>query len=563
MALDGIFLHLLKNEIKDKLLNCRVDKIHQPSRDELLFSFRTYNGVEKLLLSAKADCPRIQLTKQNIENPKKPPMLTMLLRKCLSSAKLVDILQDGFERILTLVFDARNELGDPVEYRIIIEIMGKYSNIILVDSEDNIIECVKKIDALKSSVREILPGLKYTLPPQQNKMNLLADDVEYIKKTVDVLEEINIKKSKAYSQVLQGVSPIVCRELDGYMTLPELKEHIFNPTPCVVITDKPNDFTFFVPKQYGDLCEIKTFDSFSLLIDYFYFEQVRIDRIRQRSNDLFHHLSVLQERAVRKAVNRQNELKDCADKERLKTYGDLISSNLYRLEKGALFYDLENYYEDNRVVRIPANPKLTPNQNAQKYYKEYRKKQIAQSKLNAFIAQAQEEAQYLETVIDSLSRAETDSEITAIKDELAVTGYLGRRSGKSSPSKRLKPRKFISPEGYEIFVGRNNMQNDMLTLKTSKNYDLWFHVKDVPGSHTVITAQKDKPFTDRVIRQAAMLAAKYSKAAASSNVAVDYTVIKNVKKPNGAKPGMVIYDNYKTEYVTPNEEELSEVKEIE
>lgn len=563
MALDGIFLHLLKNEIKEKLLGCRVDKIHQPSRDELLFSFRTYNGVEKLLLSAKADCPRIQLTKQNIENPKKPPMLTMLLRKYLSSAKLVDILQDGFERILTLVFDARNELGDPVEYRIIIEIMGRYSNIILVDKDDYILECVKKIDALKSTVREILPGMKYTLPPQQNKMNLLTDNIEYIKKTVETLEQINIKPSKAYSQVIQGVSPIVCRELDGYMTLSELKDYIFNPTPCVVITDKPKDFTFFVPKQYGDLCEIKTFDSFSQLIDYFYYEQVRIDRIKQRSNDLFHHLTVLQERAVRKSINRKNELKDCADKERLKIYGDLISSNLYRLEKGALFYDLENFYDDNKVVRIPADPKLTPNQNAQKYYKEYRKKQIAQSKLNDFIAQAEDEAVYLESVIDSLSRAETDNEITAIKEELFQTGYLSKRADKSNHAKKLKPRKYISSQGYTIYVGRNNIQNDMLTLKSSKNYDLWFHVKDVPGSHTVITAEKDRPFTDKVIRQAAMLAAKFSKVGASSNVAVDYTIIKNVKKPNGAKPGMVIYDNYKTEYVTPNDEELSEVKEIE
>lgn len=563
MALDGIFLCLLKNEIKEKLLNCRVDKIHQPSKDELLFTFRTYNGVEKLLLSAKADCPRIQLTKQNIENPKKPPMLTMLLRKYLSSAKLVDILQDGFERILTLVFDARNELGDPVEYRIIIEIMGRYSNIILVDKEDNIIECVKKIDALKSSVREILPGIKYSLPPQQNKMNILADKVDYIQKTVDVLEQIDIKASKAYSQVLQGVSPIVCRELAECITLSELKEYILNPTPCVMFSDKPKDFTFFVPKQYGDLCEIKTFDTFSQLIDYFYYEQVRIDRIRQRSNDLFRHLSVLQERAVRKSINRKNELKDCEDKERLKMYGDLISANQYRLEKGALFYDLENFYDDNSIVRISADPKLTPNQNAQKYYKEYRKKQIAQSKLNDFIAQADEEAEYLESVIDCLSRAETDSEITAIKEELSETGFLSKKADKNNKSKKLKPREFISSEGYTIYVGRNNIQNDTLTLKTSKNYDLWFHVKDVPGSHTVVTADKDKPFTDKVIRQAAMLAVKFSSAAASSNVAVDYTIIKNVKKPNGAKPGMVIYDNYKTEYVTPNEEELSEVKEIE
>lgn len=560
MALDGIYLHLLKNEIKSKVLNCRVDKIYQPSRDELLFTFRTNDGAVKLLLSAKADCPRIQITKAVVENPKKPPMLTMLLRKHLGGARLVDIKQDGFERILTLVFDAKNDLGDPVEFRLIIEIMGRHSNIILVDKNNKIIECVKRIDAYKSSVREILPGLAYSLPPQQDKMNIMTDDLNDIQNRIDSLD---MKKSKSVSQVVQGVSPIVCREIETGMTLSELKNAIFNPVPVIVVLDKPKDFTFFMPKQYGDLCEYKVFDTFSELIDFFYYEQVRLDRIKQRSNDLFHHLSTLQERAVRKALNRRRELDECKDKEKFRVYGDLINANLHMLEKGALFYDLQNFYDDNNEIRIPADPTLTPSQNAQRYYKEYRKKQIAQSKLNDFIKEAQDEASYLESVIDALSRAETDSEITAIKTELYDAGFLSKRADKSNRTKKLSPKKYLSSEEFIIFAGRNNAQNDLLTLKTAKNYDLWFHVKDCPGSHVIVQSQKNKPFTDLVIRQAAMLAVVNSKAAASSNVAVDYTLIKNVKKPNGAKPGMVIYDNYNTEYVTPNDKELEEVKEIE
>lgn len=560
MALDGIYLSLLKDEILSKIQGFRVDKIHQPSREEFVFTFRTFDGPVKLLLSAKADCSRIQITTKGFENPKKPPMLTMLLRKHLGGAKLVDILQDGFERILTLVFDAKNDLGDPVTFKLIIEIMGRYSNIILVDENNSIVECVKRIDALKSSVREILPGLEYKLPPQQNKMNLLTDDMSEIENAVNALD---MKKSKAVSEVLQGVSPIICREIENGMSLAELKNAVLHPEPYVVFMDKPKDFTFFKPKQYGDLCQYIKFDTFSELIDYFYYEQVRVDRIRQRSSDLFHHLTTLYERAVRKGINRQNELKECEEKEKLKIYGDLINANFHRLEKGALFFDLENFYDNNEVVRIPADPTLTPVQNAQKYYKEYRKKQIAQSKLDDFIKEAEAEASYLESVIDSLSRAETDAEISAIRQELFEAGFISKKVDKNNKNKKLAPRKFKSSEGFDIFVGRNNVQNDLLTLKTARNYDLWFHVKDTAGSHVVVTAIKDKPFTDKLIRQAAMLAAANSKAASSSNVAVDYTIVKNVHKPNGAKPGMVIYDDYNTEYVTPNEQELSEVVEIE
>ena len=560
MSFDGIFLHLIKNEISDKLAGFRVDKIHQPSKEELMFTFRTFDGSEKLLLSAKAECPRIQLTNQYIENPKQPPMLTMLLRKHLSGAKLREIKQDGFERIVTFVFDATNDLGDPVTFNLVVEIMGRHSNIILVDENGIIVECIKRIDELTSSVREVLPGIRYELPPQQSKLNVMEYDIAELENSINSL---GIKKSLAYQEALQGISPIVARELEYGMTLEELREHIKSPEPTVVIVDKPKDYTYFKPRQYGDLAQFKSFETFSELIDYYYFEQVRRERIKQRSNDLFHRLTTLQERSVRKAINRKRELKECENKEQLKICGDLINSNLYRLEKGAAFYELENYYDDGKILRIKADVTLTPAQNAQKYYKDYRKKQVAESKLKAFIAEAEQEAEYLDSVIDMLSRAETDSEITAIRTELYEAGFISKRNVRRGRERKLPPKRFVSSEGFEIFVGRNNMQNDELTLKKAKNYDLWFHVKDTAGSHVIVTAEKDREFTDKLIREAAMLAVVNSKAHASSNVAVDYTIVKNVHKPNGAKFGMVIYDNYKTEYVTPNEEELSEVKEVE
>ncbi|MCR5208453.1 MAG: NFACT family protein, partial [Eubacterium sp.] len=554
MALDGIFLSILKTEIEDAVLGARVDKIYQPSKDELLFSFRTFDGVRKVMLSARADSARIHLTNQYAENPKNPPMLTMLLRKRLGGARLSEIKQEGFERILTLVFDAKNDLGDPVKYSLIIEIMGRHSNIILVDGDGVIVECVKRIDETKSGVREVLPGLRYELPPAQKKMNILSDSIKDIDKAITAS---NQPKAKAALNVLQGVSPLVARELENGMGLYDLRNSIANPEPTVVIIDKPKDFTFFKPVQYGGLAEYKSFDTCSELIDYYYYEQVKHERIKQRSNDLFKRLSVLRERAIRKALNRKNELEECKDKDKLKEYGDLISTYLYTLEKGSPFYDVEDFYHGGETVRIPADIMLTPAQNAQKYYKEYRKKQVAEDKLKIFIREAEDEAEYLDTVIDELSRAETDAEITAIKNELHDSGFLSKRAVKKSREKKLPPKKYISTDGFTVLVGRNNVQNDELTLRIAKNYDMWFHVKDAAGSHVIAVSDKAKPFTDKLIRQAAMLAAYNSKAHASSNVAVDYTIVKNVHKPNGAKPGMVIYDNYNTEYVTPNEEELS------
>lgn len=557
MALDGIFLYHLKNEISDFAVDSRVDKIHQPSRDEIVINLRSRRGSKRLLISCNADSARIHFTDYPPENPPKPPMFCLLLRRRLTGAWVTSIEQDNLERILKINFSGTDELGDKTKYSLIVEIMGKYSNIIFTDENDKIIDSVKRIDENKSQVREILPGMPYVSPPSQDKLNIFTDDFDTVKNQV-----AKSKKGlyKAVMDTVKGVSPIVCREIENGLSLDDFRHFANHPTPTVVITDVPKDFSFMDIKQYGSLATIKKYDSFSALLDYFFYERVRYMRIKARSADLFKVVNTLQERAVRKIANRTRELDECKDKETYKLFGDLINSNQYRLTKGSPFYDLENYYDNNNIIRIPADVTLTPAQNAQKYYKEYRKKQIAQSKLIDFIDEAKAEAQYFESVIDALSRAETDSEITEIKNELSQAGYIKKQNdNKKKNAKVLKPLHFKTRDGFDVYVGRNNIMNDKLTMKTAKNYDTWFHVQDSAGSH-VICETSGKEITDDAIHDCAVIAAYYSKARESSNVAVDYTLVKNIKKPNGAKFGFVVYDTYKTEFATPTFDEVETLK---
>lgn len=557
MALDGIFLYHLKNEISDFAVDSRVDKIHQPSRDEIVINLRSRRGSKRLLISCNADSARIHFTDYPPENPPKPPMFCLLLRRRLTGAWVTSIEQDNLERILKINFSGTDELGDKTKYSLIVEIMGKYSNIIFTDENDKIIDSVKRIDENKSQVREILPGMPYVSPPSQDKLNIFTDDFDTVKNQI-----AKSKKGlyKAVMDTVKGVSPIVCREIENGLSLDDFRHFANNPIPTVVITDVPKDFSFMDIKQYGSLATIKKYDSFSALLDYFFYERVRYMRIKTRSADLFKVVNTLQERAVRKIANRTRELDECKDKETYKLFGDLINSNQYRLTKGSPFYDLENYYDNNNIIRIPADVTLTPAQNAQKYYKEYRKKQIAQSKLIDFIDEAKAEAQYFESVIDALSRAETDSEITEIKNELSQAGYIKKQNdNKKKNAKVLKPLHFKTRDGFDVYVGRNNIMNDKLTMKIAKNYDTWFHVQDSAGSH-VICETSGKEITDDAIHDCAVIAAYYSKARESSNVAVDYTLVKNIKKPNGAKFGFVVYDTYKTEFATPTFDEVETLK---
>ena len=556
MALDGIFLYHLKNEIAQFAIDSRVDKIHQPSKDEIIINLRSRQGSKKLLLSCNADAARIHFTEFPPENPAKPPMFCLLLRKRLAGAWVTDIEQDNLERILKINFSGTDELGDKTNYSLIIEIMGKYSNIIFVGKDGKIIDSMKRVDENKSHIREVLPGVTYVAPPKQDKLNIFTDDIEKIREKI---AQSRKGMYKAVMEAIKGVSPIICREFEYGLTLDEFKKQAQNPTPTVVFTDAPKDFAFIDIKQYDNLATINHYDTFSQLLDYFYYERVRLMRIKARSADLFKTVTTLQERAVRKAINRTQELEDCKDKETYKLFGDLIEANMNRHQNGVPDYHLDNYYAKNKSGRIPPDIMLTPSQNSQKYYKEYRKKQVAESKLNEFINEANDEANYFESVIDSLSRAETDGEITAIKAELASQGYIKKGNDKKKEQKSLKPMHFKTRDGFDVYVGRNNIMNDKLTMKTAKNYDTWFHVQSAAGSH-VICETSGNQISDGAIHDCAVIAAYFSKARESSNVAVDYTLVKNVRKPNGAKPGFVVYDPYKTEFATPTIDEVESLK---
>lgn len=569
MALDGLTLSFLRKEIADTAIGCRVEKVHQPSREELVLVLRGRNGAHKLLLSAGANSPKIHFTAFPPENPAKPPMLCMLLRKHLNSALLTNVRQEGLERALFLDFDATNEIGNPVKFTLCIEIMAQYSNIILINEDGIILDAVKRVDNETSSVRQILPGMLYKMPPKQNKPDLSAVSSTEI---ADNAADISGKTvSNAILASVQGLSPIVCREIasralgedkrtemltdaDTKRIAEELDKLTgFTPFPCAVIDagGKPIDFSFTEITQYGNNVRIKRFDTFSELLDDFYFEKDRIERTRQNSAELQKLVANLIQRTARKLDLQRAELTQCADREQLKINAELIAANIYQLKKGAPFYEVYNYYT-NEMIRINANPALSPNENSQRYYKEYRKAKTAEQMLTTLIAQGEDELAYLDTVADALSRADTTAQIGEIKTELMHTGYLKNKQkpGTKAP-KPLSPMEYESSDGFTILVGRNNEQNDRLSLKTASKADIWLHTQKFPGSHTIIVTEgQDVP--EETLIEAAIIAAYHSRARQSSGVPVDYTQVRNLKKPQGAKPGKVIYHVYNTLYVTPD-----------
>lgn len=580
MALDGITLGLVKKELECYLIGSKIDKVHQPSKNELVFIMRTRNGAYRLYLSCDGQSPRVHMTRYNLENPKVPPMLCMLLRKRLSGATLTNIKQVQNDRILIFEFDGTTDIGDKTKYYVICEIMGQRSNIIFCDIDYKIIDAVKRIDEEKSSVREILPGLKYELPPIPQKCDILTDDT---KKIVDsILNKSEKMLSKAILDTLEGVSPIVSREI-AYRTvfgdkqtglildiekerllseIETVKSEIFGNKFFMLssVDNVPFDFSFADIRQYGTALIKKEYDSISELLDDFYFEKDKINRIKRKASDLFKILNNAVERTSRKINNRRLELEKSENREQLRIFAELITANQYRLLEKSSVYSVENYYDNCNTVDIPVNPALTAQQNAQKYFKEYKKATNAEKLLHNLIEEGEQELIYLDTVLDNLSRADSDREITEIRDELEKGGYVKSRKNKNlKKDKPLPPIEFKSSDGFTILVGRNNVQNDILTLKTAKNYDMWLHVQKHAGSHTVIIADK-KEITETAIFEAACIAAYHSKAKDSSSVAVDYTLVKNVKKPVGAKPGKVIYNTYNTVYVTPQKEIIEKLK---
>lgn len=577
MALDGIFLHLLSEELKEVLIGSKVDKIHQTQKTELVFTLRTRNGAYRLLMSASGNAPRLHLTTQQIENPPKPPMLCMLLRKHLGGATLLDIQQEGLDRILKLVFSSVNELGDRVTRTLVIEIMAQYSNIILLDENDVIIDAVKRVDNTKSSVREVLPSLRYELPPSQNKLDITRNSAEEI---IDAITSKNIKLNNAILSSMEGMSPVLCREI-AFRTagidavadeltenqkiklafeLEILKNTVLNRTlspNAVADTDgKLLDFSFIPITQYGTVAQYLSYESLSETLERFYFERERLARTKSKAEDLFKNINNLIERLSKKISNQMAELEECKDREEKKIFAELINANLYRLGKGSTVYELENYYDDYKTVAIPVKPELTPTENAQRYYKEYRKLRTAEEMLTKLIAEGREELVYLRTVLDELSRAETEREISEIRQELSDGGFVKQKNqGKIKRSQPMPPLEFNAPDGFKVYVGRNNIQNDKLSLKTAMKSDLWFHIQKSPGSHVILSLDGREP-TEKAMEYAAKVAAYYSSGREAGAVEVDYTEVRNLKKPVGAKPGFVIYHVYNSVLVKPEIPEI-------
>ncbi len=577
MAFDAVTVRCLVKELQDKLINGRIDKIHQPEKDEITMHVRTRSDSCKVVLSASPAHPRAHFTDVSKKNPITAPMFCMLLRKHIGSGKITAIEQDGFERIIRFSIESYDELGDLTTKYLIIEIMGRHSNIILTNHEMKILDCIKHIDFTISSVRQLMPGLQYVSPPPQNKTDLT--DIE---QSVDIDFSSPLQDAeKAILSSVSGISPLTAREI-VYRAFgrTDIKNSILtdngknkilyetvqlaktvksnNFSPCMIVdsvSGKLMDFSAVEIKQYETLADIKYFDNISALLDSFYRTRDMHERMRQKSADLLKLLSNNIERISKKLIILTKTLNDSEKKDKQKIYGDLLMANLYNIEQGQTEIEVQNYYENNSpMVKITLDPRLTPSQNAQKYYKKYNKSKTAEIEAAKQIQNAKADLEYLESTLAAVETADTESDLNSIRSELIAEGYLNRKvNPKKQKQTASKPMHFVSSDGFDIYVGKSNAQNDYLTLRFANSSDWWFHTKNIHGSHTVIKLGLDKEVPKSTITEAAQIAAYYSKGRDSSQVPVDFTRIKNVRKPNGAKPGMVIYDHYNTIYVTPKE----------
>ncbi len=577
MALDGAFLSCLRQELLASLPEARIDKIHQPGKEELLIALRYRGGAQKLYLSAGAAAPRIHFTTDAPENPAQPPMFCMLLRKRLTGGRLAGIRQEGLERALYLDFDCISELGDPVRLTLAVEIMGRHSNIILLGPDGRIIDAIKRVDPAMSTVRPILPGLRYEVPPAPaGRYDLSRHAPEELTKAVQNGKDAPL--SQALLAVSQGLSPLTCREI-AYRATGGQDSPVSALTPkewekltdCLTRTrdavldgvrrvpylltkpdGTPLEYSFQPIIQYGLEATGQEMPSFSALLDAFYARRAAADRMKIRSHDLLRVLTSATERVRRKLNNQRQELAASTQRDTLRLYGDLINANMHLIPVGAETAELINYYDENCApLQVPLDPALSAAANAQKYYKDYRKAQTAERVLTQRVTAGEQELAYLDSVFDALTRATTTRELEELRLELEEQGYLRRQKGKQKTPPPMKPLTFRSDDGYTILVGRNNLENDRLTLRTAKGSDIWLHTKNIPGSHVIVLTEGQTP-PDRTLEQAAILAATHSKAAASVQVPVDYALAKYVKKPAGAKPGMVIYTDNRTAYVNPD-----------
>lgn len=578
MALDGIYLNFLVSEVNELLAGAKVDKIHQPSKNELVFIMRTRGGMHKLYFSADANSPRFAVVNSVPENPQTPPMLCMLFRKRLVGATLVSVEQYGLDRIAFFNFDATNEIGDRVKLTLAVEIMAQHSNVILFNEENRIVDALRRVDSEKSSYRLVLPGAQYKLPPPQDKLDIRCVEPQEI--CQGILNLTNSKLASAILKIMQGVSPLLSRELAyrvcgddkgvGELTTEEkmallceissLKTMVMSGEvkPAMVLdeSEKPMEFSFMPITQYGLAYKVIEKENVFALLEGFYSERDRVLRTRSKGAELFKLLDNAIERTARKLNNQQEDLRKCADREELRIKGELITAAQYRLEKGLSVYEVENYYDNNNIVKISVDPALTPSQNSQKLYKEYRKACTAENMLIKLIEEGEQDLEYLKSVKDLLERSTLEREFSEIKDELISQGFIKpKKSGKKQMKKQaLPPLEFKTSQGLTVLVGRNNIQNDKLTFKVGRKGDMWLHAQKCPGSHVLLLSEGGE-IPDDAIVEAAEIAAFYSSAKDGTIVTVDYTDVKNIKKPNGAKPGFVVYYTYYSVNVKPKNSE--------
>ena len=563
MAFDAFYLSAVLEEIR-ALGEARVEKIHQPSRDAVILHLRGRESRAKLFINPNPAAPRLHLTQNNPENPPEPPMFCMLLRKHLMGARLVSVTQPPMERAATFTFDCIDELGDPVQKKLVAELMGRTCNLYLLGGDGRIIDCLRRIGLDETSKRPALPGLHYQEPEAVAKAHPLEVDFSRIlqEKGADLLAD-------RLMDSLGGLSPLVCREAALFAmgdtdarlengNLEEIsrklslffQEHLNHPTPCYYAQgDTPKQFAFCPIRQYG---ESQTATGFSDLLDSFYSIRDRKDAMRQKSQAVRKTVTNLCQRLTKKLAIQEKELEATYDRERLRQLGDIVTANIHRVTKGQTLLQAEDFYdEDMALIDIPLSPILSPQQNAAKFYKDYTRMKNAEKELTRQMALAREELFYLQSVREELDRAMTEQELEEIRQELQAGGYLKADSGKRRMKQsKLPPMRFESTDGYPIYVGRNNRQNDELTFKLARKDDIWLHASKVHGSHVIISCGGTTP-PDDTVTQAAQLAAYYSESGGGQNIAVDVTPVKQVKKVPSAKPGMVIYHSYRTVIANP------------
>ena len=585
MALDGITLRSLVHEMKSKLVNGKIDKITQPEKDEIWLTIRNEKQNHKLLISANSSTPRIHFVNDaKKENPLTAPMFLMLLRKHIGNGTIKSVEQRSTERIVEISIDAYDELRVLKNKTLIIELMGKHSNIILVHTEDRkIIDSIKRVSLNISSVREVLPGLTYQYPPGHKKISPIhrLDEDEFRRLCSNFHSEIY----KLFYMSYEGMSPTISKEIcyranvestEVASSLSEVKteklwgtfsrmmsrieQHEYSP--CIVIQRNPHtilDFSAVLLTHYETM-ELVEYQSIHTACEEFYFLKDRAERIQQRTSALRKKIQTRLDTLQHKTEKQNNEISSSMLLDKDKLYGELLTSYIYQIKTGMSEITLENFYSNNEKIPIPLDVQKSPSENIQRYFKRYQKSKNRIEELTEQLAIAQKEISYLENVLLSISQIETYDEISEIQDELAKQGYIRRPSNHKSKKETISsPMEFTASDGTTILVGKNNTQNDRLTLKLSSPNDTWLHTKDIPGSHVIIRA-KQQDISEKTLYEAAILAAYYSKGKFSSNVPVDYTERKNVKKPSGAKPGMVIYVNNSTIYVTPEESVVEQLK---